>query len=211
MVRSGRRVEWRRHCQRDCEHTTIRTARSRGNHQGYVGQRGPRILAAHVELDLRIRPPQSYGPCNPHELIPPAVIGPLRLLKGCGLRLERIDGRAMKLAALDKDLREVVERTLWRIRDAIDPGNVWSVPASCQGAGLTSRLSTLRFGMESTIFLSRLRGTDASRTSNAPTWTRWVLLTTHPTERRKCLPTTSADRHEALDIEAPRNETKMEP
>ena len=76
------------------------------------------LMAA--DPDLRSFVPRFYGQCDPLDLISSAVIGSLRLVPGCGIRLERIDGRAAKLAALDDDLREAVTRILWGIHDAIE-------------------------------------------------------------------------------------------
>ena len=66
-------------------------------------------------------------------------------MPGCGLRLERIDGRATKLAALDHDVREAVKKILWRILDAVEPGNVWE--SSCFVLGSRAAFTIIDFAL----------------------------------------------------------------
>lgn len=89
--------------------------------------------------------PEFYGYCNPLELISEDVVGSLQLLPGCGLRLERIEGRALKLAALASDCRQTVERLLWRIREAVEPGNVWD--SSCFVPGSRAEFTIIDFAL----------------------------------------------------------------
>jgi hypothetical protein len=89
--------------------------------------------------------PRFHGRCDPLELIPSAVVGSLPLVHGCGLRLEKINGTAIKLAALDDDIRKAVERVLWQILDAVQPGNVWD--SSCFVPGSRAAFTIIDFAL----------------------------------------------------------------
>lgn len=121
-----------------CDHEAIIRATWANEVRAYT-----QLMAA--DLDLRNFVPRFYGQCDPLDLISSAAIGSLRLMPGCGIRLERIDGRAAKLAALDDDLREAVTRILWRIRDVIEPGNVWD--SSCFVPGSRAEFTIIDFAL----------------------------------------------------------------
>jgi hypothetical protein len=98
-----------------------------------------------ADRDLADFVPRFYGRCDPLELIPLAAIESIPLVAGCGLRLEKIDGRATKLAALDQDLRKTVDGILWRILAAVEPGNVWD--SSCFVPGSRAAFTIIDFAL----------------------------------------------------------------
>ena len=87
--------------------------------------------------------------CDVYDLVPPEVIGGRVLLPGCGIRLERITGKARKLAHLNQEQQSRVTAVLWQIIDAIEPGNVWD--SSCFFPGSRAEFTVVDFALSDEV------------------------------------------------------------
>lgn len=131
------------------KHTTAFAVGAWHDHEAIIRATWANEVRAYARLmaepDLCNFVPKFYGRCDPMTVIPQAALGSIDLLPGCGIRLERIGGRATKLAALNHDVRVAVEGVLWRIRDAVEPGNVWD--SSCFVPGSRAAFTIIDFAL----------------------------------------------------------------
>ncbi len=95
--------------------------------------------------DLRVFVPEFVGPCDPLQVLPVQRIGTLRLMQGCGLRLERIHGTPTNWTTVDLELRPSVEGVLRHLIDTIQPGNVWG--SACFVPGSRAAFTLIDFAL----------------------------------------------------------------
>jgi hypothetical protein len=119
------------------------------DHEAIIRATWANEVRAYIELarhaDLYAFVPVFHGPADPLALLPAESLSANSLVPECGIRLEKIPGQARKLADLSDDIRVEVEAVLWRIRDAIEPGNVWD--SSCFYPGIRSPFTLIDFAL----------------------------------------------------------------
>lgn len=94
--------------------------------------------------DLEIYVPRYFGRLDPIEFL---QLGPddRRYVRGCGLVLERIPGRAWKMAHLEEELEASASRVLEQIRDQLELEQVWD--ASCFSPGSRASFTLIDFAL----------------------------------------------------------------
>ena len=86
--------------------------------------------------DLALFTPVYYGRIDPCNLPDLTAHEQCKYVSGCGIRLERISGTAVKFGLQDRERKEEMRGVLERIETELAPGNVWDsscfVPGSRQ-------------------------------------------------------------------------------
>lgn len=96
----------------------------------------------HAALELYV--PRYFGRVDPAQQLrlPPSDE---TYVSGCGLIVERIPGRAKKLAHLEKSVEELVSLVMEQIRDTLGLDQVWD--ASCFVPGLRAAFTVIDFAL----------------------------------------------------------------
>lgn len=93
--------------------------------------------------DLAVFAPRFLGrvdPCGLSALADPPEEGYIR---NCGLRLEKILGKDIKVSQLQEPIRGEVEKVLERLREEVGAGHVWD--ASCFVPGSQAKFTLIDF------------------------------------------------------------------
>lgn len=93
--------------------------------------------------DLKIYTPKYYSTIDPHELIDNIPNSTTMYVKGCGILLEQVPGKAIKIPQLDLDIREEVESVLNKIHYETGSPNVWD--SSCIIPGSQAAFTLIDF------------------------------------------------------------------
>lgn len=87
--------------------------------------------------------PAYFGIAYPHRVLAALPEANARYVGGCGLLLEYIAGVAIKLSALEKELRRQVATVLIRFRDDVGISSIWD--ASCFIPGSRALFTVIDF------------------------------------------------------------------
>lgn len=121
-----------------------------------IGDDNDLLTAAHFEAEVRAYEllqsikelekylPRYFGRADPAECLEldPAD---LRYVRNCGIVLERIPGRAEKVAHLDQTIQKEVEAVLKMFSEVLPRVNVWD--ASCFVPGIRAEFSLIDFAL----------------------------------------------------------------